>query len=140
LATALQVPITDFFAEEGREMTVFVKRDRRPGSSANGVLLESLGTGLPNQQLEPFMLVLDPGAESVADPVTHPGEEFVYCLEGEVEYQVGDQVYWLEAGDSLLFEAQQPHKVFNATQAPAVLLLVLETANGRHLGWEHHLE
>lgn len=140
LATALEVPITDFFTEETPQVTVFVKRDRRPGSSAKGLLLESLGSGLPNQQLEPFMLTLDPGTESLADGVTHPGEEFVHCLEGEVEYQVGDQVYWLEAGDSLLFQAEQPHKCVNATQAPAVVLLVFEAANGRHLGWEHHLE
>jgi len=140
LATALEVPITDFFAEEVPQVTVFVKRDRRPGSSANGVLLESLGTGLPEQRLEPFVLTLDPGAETTVNPVTHPGEEFVHCLEGRVEYFVGDQVYWLEAGDSLLFQAEQGHKCANTSQVPAVILLVFETAGGRLIGWDQHLD
>lgn len=137
LATALKVPITSFFAEETRQATVFVKRNRRPISSADGIWLESLGTGLPNQHLEPFLLTLEPGAENTADPITHLGEEFVHCLEGKVEYLVGDQVYWLEAGDSLLFQAEQEHKCANPSQAPAVILLVFETVDGLHLGWDH---
>jgi transcriptional regulator with XRE-family HTH domain len=140
LATALKVPITNFFAEEIHQVTVFIRRNRRPSSSANGVLLESLGTGLPDQHLEPFLLTLEPGAENTADPVAHLGEEFVHCLEGQVEYLVGDQVYWLEAGDSLLFQAEQGHKCTNTTQAPAVILLVFETADGLLLGWDHHLD
>lgn len=139
LATALEVPITDFFTEEASQVTVLVKHDRRPSSSANGVLLESLGTGLPDQRLEPFMLTLQPGTESTVEPVTHAGEELILCLEGEIEYRIGDEVYWLEAGDSLLFQAMQPHKCLNTAQSPAVIVLVFEAPDGRPLGWDYHV-
>ncbi len=58
LAVALNVPITDFFQEEARQTMVFVKRDQGLSSHSNGVVMESLGIGLFNQQLEPFRITI----------------------------------------------------------------------------------
>jgi transcriptional regulator with XRE-family HTH domain len=140
LATALEVPIVDLFNEETGQITVFIKRDSRPRSRSNGAMLESLGTGLPDQQLEPFLMTVEAETENTANPITHAGEEFVHCLEGEVEYRVGKEVYRMEAGDSLLFQATQPHHCCNVTQAPAKILLVFQATQGRHLGREHYLD
>jgi transcriptional regulator with XRE-family HTH domain len=140
LATALEVPIVDLFNEETGQITVFVKRGSRPRSRSNGILLESLGTGLPDQQIEPFLMTFVAEAENTADPITHAGEEFVHCLEGEVEYRVGKDVYRMEAGDSLLFQATQPHQCCNVIQTPAKILLVFQAIQGRHLGREHYLD
>jgi transcriptional regulator with XRE-family HTH domain len=138
LATTLGVPITDLFEERREQAVVLVKRDQRRHSASNGVLLESLGTGLPNQQLEPFLMIVEPGAGNVDEPITHSGEEFVHCLEGEIEYRVGDEPYQLTAGDSLLFEATQSHSFYNAGKSPATLLMVFQVAEERHLtGWRH---
>ena len=54
LAIALNVPITDFFYQEEEPTTLFVRKDQGVRYRNNGVELESLGIGLPNQQLEPF--------------------------------------------------------------------------------------
>ena len=138
LATTLGVPITDLFEERREQAVVLVKRDQRRYSASNGVLLESLGTGLPNQQLEPFLMIVEPGAGNVDEPITHSGEEFVHCLEGEIEYRVGDEPYQLTAGDSLLFEATLSHSFCNAGKSPATLLMVFQVAEERHLtGWRH---
>ena len=37
--------------------------------------------------------------------MSHTGHEFVFCLRGELEYQVERQVFPLQPGDSLLFVA-----------------------------------
>ena len=140
LAIGLGVPIADLFQDEEEQATVLVRRDRRRRSVSDGVVLESLGTGLPDQKLEPFLMILEPGTSNTADAIVHPGEEFVHCLEGEIEYRVGDQTFRLQAGDSLLFEATQPHNCFNATRTPVTILLVFQTTQGRHPAWEHHLE
>lgn len=86
--------------------------------------MESLGIGLYNQQLEPFRLVIDPGSGNWNDPVAHSGEEFVYCLEGEVEYMIADRVFKLEQGDSLLFDATQAHGYRNQNETHAIMLMV----------------
>ena len=140
LATALNVHITDFFQEEARQMIVFVKRNLGLRSQSDGVVMESLGIGLFNQQLEPFLMKIEPGKTNVDDPVSHPGEEFVHCLEGEVEYRVGDRIFQLEWGDSLLFDATQPHAYWNQSQKSVTILMVFQTSQDRNLVQQLHLE
>lgn len=142
LANGLEVQVMDFFKDETEGITVFIQRDHRSHSRTVGALIESLGTGLPDQNLEPFMITVDPGTGSTADPYTHPGEEFVHCLEGSIEYRVGNQLYQLNAGDSLLFKATQPHCFRNPSQVSATMLLVLQEheEEGRRLAREAHME
>jgi transcriptional regulator with XRE-family HTH domain len=141
LAAALDVPITDFFEEQHEQTTVFVRPEQRLRSQVKGIQLESLGIGLRNQQLEPFLMTVEPGAGTIDEPITHPGEEFVHCLDGGIEYCVNDRIYRLDAGCSLLFEAAQPHCFRNTTAAPAHLMVVFFAGGGaRHLGRQRHLE
>jgi transcriptional regulator with XRE-family HTH domain len=141
LAAALDVPITDFFEEQHEQAVVFVRPEQRLRSQVDGIRLESLGIGLRNQQVEPFLMTVEPGAGTLEEPITHPGEEFVLCLDGEIEYCVNDRIYRLDAGCSLLFEAAQPHCFRNATAAPAYLIVMFVVGEGaRHLGRQRHLE
>ena len=129
LATALRVPITAFFEERpGKVEAILLHADQRARSGSSGVLLESLGTGLENQALEPFVVTLKPGASSGRRTMVHVGHELVYCLQGEMEYVVRDDAYRLTTGDSLLFEARIPHRWRNPGSEPAVFLLVFQAA------------
>lgn len=140
LATALDVPITDFFYEEKEPTTLFVKNDQGVRYRNNGVELESLGIGLPNQQLEPFRLIVGPGSGSANEPISHPGHEFVYCLKGEIDYYVNEQKYHLEVGDSLLLEASNPHCWKNVSNSPAIILLIFQATLSHHLARQSHLD
>jgi transcriptional regulator with XRE-family HTH domain len=139
LATALNVPITCFFEDAQEQTTVFVQPQIRLRSEANGITLESLGLGLRNQQLEPFLLTVAPGANNLDQPISHPGEELVYCLEGEIVYYVAEQAYRLIQGFSLLFQATQAHCFHNDTETVAKLMLVFHASEGSHLGRPLHL-
>ena len=140
IAIALNVPITDFFYQESEPTTLFVKKDHGVRYTNNGVELESLGIGLPNQQLEPFRLMIEPGSGSAKDPITHPGHEFVYCLEGEIDYYVDEQNYHLGVGDSLLLEASIPHSWHNASRKPTIILLIFQATLSNHLARQSHLD
>lgn len=140
LATALDVPITEFFQEEARQTTVLVKRDQGLRSQSDGVVMESLGIGLSNQQLEPFLIKIEPGIATLDDPISHPGEEFIHCMAGAIEYHVGERVVQLEEGDSLLFDAAQPHAYRNRSKEPVALLMVFQTSRDRNLVQQLHLE
>jgi transcriptional regulator with XRE-family HTH domain len=138
LATALNVPITYFFQEDTRQMVAFTKRDNGLQSQSEGVVMESLGIGLPNQQMEPFRMIIEPGSGNIHDPIAHAGEEFVHCLQGEIQYFIGDRAFRLEAGDSLLFEAMQPHSYLNQTEKPVIILLIFqESRNLLHIQQMH---
>jgi transcriptional regulator with XRE-family HTH domain len=140
LATALNIPITDFFQEEAKQTIVYVKRDLGLRSQSRGVSMESLGIGLFNQQLEPFRMTVEPHEGNVEDPISHPGEEFIHCLAGEIEYCVGNHLFRLEQGDSLLFDSSQLHAYRNSSQEPATILMVFQTYRDRHLVQQLHLE
>jgi transcriptional regulator with XRE-family HTH domain len=125
LAAALSVPITDFFESGQEQATILVRKNSRLRSRGEGVLIESLGSGLPGQMLEPFLMTIASGAVGGETPISHPGEEFCFCIEGEIEYLVDEEWHRLEAGDSMLFQAQQPHLCRNTSLEKAVMLLVI---------------
>ena len=139
LALALEVPITDLFTEREDRLVVLTKRDRRSQALRGQILMENLAQGLAGQGMEPFLVTLQPGAGTGAEPVVHLGEEFVFCLEGKVEYRIAGQVYGLEAGDSLIFLAHQPHCWCNLSDEPAKLLLMFHAAEESQKWWRQHL-
>ncbi len=130
LAKALRVPITEFFQDEQNTSTALVRKDQRLQLQQEGFVIESMVFGLRHQRLEPFMLIIDPGTGNLGEVVTHPGQEFVFCLEGEVEYYVGGDLYHLTEGDSLIYEARQPHNFFNPGDKVAQLMFVCQALEG----------
>jgi transcriptional regulator with XRE-family HTH domain len=140
LAKALRVPITAFFEKPGDVVQVIHSRPgERSFSGSASVVLESLGSGLAGQSLEPFLVTLKPGADSGPGTMSHDGHELVYCLQGVVEYAIEGQTYRLGRGDSLLFEARLPHCWRNPNEAdPALFLLVFQSAETSE-SWEQHL-
>jgi len=130
LAAALSVPIVSFFENGEQLATVLVRKNRRLRTRGEGVLIESLGSGLPGQMLEPFLIKLSPGIVCGEEPISHSGEEFVYCVEGEIEYLVDEEWHRLEAGDSLIFQSQQLHMCRNNSIETAIVLLVILPAEG----------
>lgn len=139
LALALEVPITELFTETEEQRVVLTKKSQRSRAQRDQIQMENLAEGLSQQCMEPFLVTLQPGVGTGADPVVHLGEEFVFCLEGEIEYRVADQAYQLEVGDSLVFHANQPHCWCNVSQEPARLLLVFHAAQESQKWWQQHL-
>lgn len=129
LATALKVPITAFFEQPPEPAEVILSRaGERKQLTSDDALLESLGSGLEGQVMEPFVVQLPPGADSGRQGISHPGHELVYCTDGELEYEVDGQRYQLEQGDALLFTALKTHRWRNPGFLPATFLLIIETA------------
>lgn len=140
LATALNVPITKFFEDVGGQPIIHVRSGRGLRTQSRGVAIESLGIGLQNQQLGPFRLEVLPGMGNMDDPVSHPGEEFLYCLSGEIEYKIGDRLFHLKSGDSLLFDSSQPHSYRNPAQFPAAILMIYKSTRDQPHLQQLHLE
>jgi transcriptional regulator with XRE-family HTH domain len=140
LATALQVPIASLFRRQGEATRVISSRPGERSFSGNAdVLLENLGSGVEGQLLEPFLVTLQPGADSGRQVMVHRGHEFVYCLQGLLEYEIEGRAFRLAAGESLLFEAPLPHRWRNPGSEAAVFLLIFQSSR-RGESVEHHLQ
>jgi transcriptional regulator with XRE-family HTH domain len=137
LATALAVPITAFFEQQPDGQVIHLKKQGRPTSETAGVKMESLGSGLPSQQIEPFLMTIAPRGSSTSGQITHSGEELVYVLSGALVCTINEQEYALEEGDSLLFLASQPHVYQNKTRKKAQILIVFQPMVGQLMAHQH---
>jgi len=139
LADALDVPITDLFRDEPEgSNVVFRKGTERTRVPFPRGLWEGLGGEQFIGRVEPFMLTLESGANSGPFSMEHSGHEFVMCLRGQLEYQVENKVYKLEAGDTLLFAAQLKHRWRNTGNTVTNAIFVLSGYEEREKPVEVH--
>jgi transcriptional regulator with XRE-family HTH domain len=126
LADALGVSITSFFGSDTqRQQIVFLKADQRTRMSFTRGVFEGLGGEQFIGRVEPFLLTLESNANSGPRSMAHTGHEFVFCLRGELEYQVERQVYQLSSGDSLLFAAHLKHRWKNLGGTVVTALIII---------------
>ncbi len=78
----------------------------------------------PGKRFEPFLITMDDAAE-VFPTFQHPGTEFIYMLEGIIEYRHGNHTYILEPGDALTFRGDIPHGPERIVQLPIRFLSIL---------------
>jgi transcriptional regulator with XRE-family HTH domain len=122
IASALGKSVA-FFIEESdslRPVTVVRAGERsRLYTSKQGLVLENI-----SGRYGPFFVAgaeaaVEPRADSGPVPMTHPGEELVVLLSGEMEFTVDGEPYTLREGDSIHFRANRPHSWANPSDAPA---------------------
>ena len=61
--------------------------------------------------MEPFVVHPPREFPDAAAVFPHPGEEFLLVLKGAIEVQVGERQFRLDAGDSLYFDSELPHRM-----------------------------
>ncbi len=131
LSRGLNVPLTVLF--KGFEET----RDAVHVKSGDGVHAERAGTrsghqynllgsitGSAGVTVEPYLISLTHTSD-VFPTFQHEGLEFLYMLEGRVEYRHGRSTYLLEPGDSLFFDADAPHGPEKLVELPSRYLSII---------------
>ena len=130
LSEALNVPVTALFRqyEEQRDATFVrsgegLKIDRRGTRSGHEYSL--LGHSFSKDvAMEPYVVTLT--EESGVFPLfQHQGNELIYMLEGEMDYQHGGASYRLQPGDSLFFDGNAPHGPQELIKAPIRFVCVI---------------
>lgn len=88
---------------------------------------EPMATGLLHKKIDPTVVTVK--ARSIDDfdaTVSHPGEELVYVVSGEVELH--SDLYApvrLKAGDSVYYDAQMGHAYISVSKEDAVILNIV---------------
>jgi transcriptional regulator with XRE-family HTH domain len=126
IATALGVDINAFFNQVDEERVVHTKSQERPHLELAQGMMSDLGVGMRDQLVTPLILELDPGARS-GPPLSHDGQDFVYCFRGEVLYNVNGKAYILEPGDSLFFDGHLLHRFQSTAAEKSEVLIILST-------------
>jgi len=117
ISKALNTNISFFFQDDGSEERVVVVRkdeskvidSRYFGREESGYYYEALAYKKPKKYMEPFLVEFKRKRPERLSYFSHDGEEFIYLLEGKLEFRTEDQQYLLDPGDSLYFESSIPH-------------------------------
>lgn len=118
IARAMNVNIGYFFQDQDAEKRAVVvpKSDRRKvfrriheDPSKVGYYYESLAYPKADKHMEPFHVTFEVKSKEDLLFFNHKGEEFIYVLEGQLEFSYENETYALGAGDSLYFDASLPH-------------------------------
>jgi transcriptional regulator with XRE-family HTH domain len=134
ISRALGVSIGYFFQEipTPDQIVVVRQEDRREAMSRIheeaakiGYRYESLAYPRADKQMEPFMVEIEPRSDEDLPFYNHRGEEFLFVLEGEVEFRGGDKVIALGPGDSLYFDSDIPHALRGLRDRPGRALVVI---------------
>lgn len=130
VARALDVPIGTFFQgdqidEPGGKAPVVVRADHRKRLGVNSTLTYELLSPDLRHQIELIWVEFGPGVEGPLAPFTHPGEEQMVVIQGEMHFWVDDAVYVLQAGDCITIDASRPHRAGNRSGALAIVIAAI---------------
>lgn len=138
ISRALEVKIGYFFQDPpvSNRIAVVKLKDRKATvprhSRANGTKVgyqyESLAFPMADKNMEPFMIEIEP--RKVEDMIfyQHRGEEFLFLLEGRVEFRGADRVIKLDSMDCIYFDSNIPHALRGLDGNPAKVIGVIYTS------------
>lgn len=87
---------------------------------------ESLASGFRGRKAEPFIVTVEPKpADAPRESNAHPGQEFNMVFEGRMELTIGSKVLKLSVGDSIYFDATQPHGMRALDGQPVKFLAII---------------
>jgi len=87
-----------------------------------GYRFVTLAAGKPGKNMIPYIIEVAPHEEQV---FSHEGEEFLYVLEGKMEFSYDDQTYIMKQDDSVYFESAVPHSGRGIAKGKTRLLAVM---------------
>ncbi|MBP5612221.1 MAG: helix-turn-helix transcriptional regulator [Bacteroidales bacterium] len=70
---------------------------------------QALAMGFKHAKAAPFIVTVEPKEGKDIFLNSHPGQEFNMVLEGELMLSIGGKELYLHEGDSIYFDAAQPH-------------------------------
>jgi len=122
IADALGVPIFYFLLNSEKDNPVVRKGGRKTIKFSESNLTFELLTPNLSGSIEMIMGTLGPGASTVEEPASHPGEECTLVLKGTMKIQIGGETYVLEEGDSIYYYSSLPHKLVNVGEGDLIFI------------------
>jgi transcriptional regulator with XRE-family HTH domain len=101
----------------GKERPVIKGSSQFPGYD-----YEVLAEHKPGKNMEPFIIH---SPREITQMYAHEGEEFMFIMNGSLEFVYGDDTYVLEKGDNVYFDACVPHAGRSVGDDIATVLVVI---------------
>jgi transcriptional regulator with XRE-family HTH domain len=124
VADTLGVELRSFFEHPAPVWKVVRKGRGEEFADRNcKVAFELLSSEAVRGRFQPYRIACRPGME--IDTCAHPGEEFVFVLEGQLDVSVGEEAFTLKEGDSIHYQGSQAHGWHNDSPKECILIWTL---------------
>lgn len=114
IAQAMHVRVSDLIEAENQMPSLLTMNpfsdDEKFITTNMGYRIYNPAAGLTDKVSQPILITAQEG-QVKPHQVSHPGEEYIFIFEGEMDFRVGNTDYLLRRGDSLHFDALQPHGI-----------------------------
>lgn len=108
---------TYFLTRKGKGLSIERRKD---------YTYQSLASGFQGRKVDPFMVRVDPLPEDKEfRKNSHDGQEFDIVVEGQLEITIGEKTMVLNSGDSIYFDARQPHCMHALNEEPVTFLCII---------------
>ena len=123
LSAAFGVPVGTLFGEtQGTATPLTISEPDEPRRESNGLAIATC-SGYSGSSAIDALRVTVPADRPAPVPARHPGEEWIYVLEGTLRLEYDGALYFLETGTAVHFNAELPHR-FGAEKSTVEVLLV----------------
>jgi transcriptional regulator with XRE-family HTH domain len=131
IALVFNVGLDYFFTDPRKRHVVAVSRrnERKvfpsdPKSTSVPWHFETLDFRANERKLNGFLAHFHAMSPEKITPHFHPGVEFLYLIEGELEMIIGVDKYRLSSGDSIYFDSLQKHAYRSVGEEPCTAIVV----------------
>ncbi len=114
-ALAFDIGITDLLEGHSAHLKSYTVTRRGKGQETakeKGISIENLAPLFRGKIAEPYFVRYEYNEELQNKPIhttRHSGQEFDYVMSGRLKIQIGDNIEYLEAGDSIYYNSSSPH-------------------------------
>lgn len=132
IVLALKIDLKDFFEDishnKESQQKIIIKtsadyqsfeKEPAKGFKYKRILTRNMDAG----PVDTILLELKKGARRT-QMIKTDAYEYKYIIKGSVEYQIEDEIYLLEEGDSLFFDGRLSHKLANVGTNDALMLVI----------------
>lgn len=128
IAKALGVDISDLLTGESPKLRGYVVTRSGQGLAFDrrkAYHYQHLAYNFRDKKAEPFIVTVEFDGQTTGKTAhAHEGQEFDYLLTGRMLVELGGNKVFLEAGDSVYYDASLPHAMY-ALDADAVFIAVV---------------
>ncbi len=126
VANGLRRRVSFLIGEDTGELEISYcpAQGRRTVQARNRVRVEALAGDLRDPEFDAYEFFVPPGQDSGPDTVTHRGEELILCIQGRIEFVIGDRMFDLRVGDSVRYKSSAPHRWRNVGRGLARVILI----------------
>ncbi len=111
LAAVLGTTIAGLMEQSSDARAVFTpkaKADAGMTATEKGYAVFPFAPEFAGKHMQPFLFTATQG-EVQEHSLSHPGEEFILVISGEIRFRVAETEYLMRPGDTLYFDAREPH-------------------------------